>query len=80
MDGWFAEEELDDEEKLDDMPLVEGNEEVKEGKRLNILTQSKLLTRPLMLLAQINTRKNSYKFKNELDKYYIFCINTEKPP
>ena len=62
------------------MPLVEGDEEVKEGKRLNILTQSKLLTRPLTLLAQINTRKNSYKFKNELGKYYIFCINTEKPP
>ena len=62
------------------MPLVEGNEEVKEGKRLNILTQSKLLTRPLMLLAQIKARKNSYKFKNKLDKYYIFCINTKKSP
>ena len=62
------------------MPLVEGNEEVKEGKRLNILTQSKLLTRPLMLLAQIKARKNLYKFKNKLDKYYIFSINTKKSP
>ena len=45
------------------MPLLEGTEEVKEGKGLKILTPDKLLTRLLILLAQIKAGKNSYKLK-----------------
>ena len=40
------------------MPLLEGTEEVKEGKGLKILTPDKLLTRLLILLAQIEAGKN----------------------
>ena len=65
--GWFTEEELDDEEKLDELPPLEGNEEeVKEGKGLKILTPNKLLIRFPTLLAQIKTGSNSYKLKVEI--------------
>ena len=53
-DRWFTEEEkeLEDEEELHDLPPVEGDkEEVKEG--------NKLLTRLLILLAQIKAGNNS---------------------
>ena len=43
--------ELNDEEELDDIPPPEGAAEVKEGKRLEILTPKKLLTRFPMLMA-----------------------------
>ena len=49
------------------MPPLEGNEEeVKEGKGLEILTPKKLLTRLPILLAQIKAGNNSYKLKNEI--------------
>ena len=46
-------------------PPLEGDEEVKEGKRLKILTPNKLLTRFPILLAQIKAGNNSYELKNE---------------
>ena len=50
------------------MPPLEGDEEVKEGKGLKILTPNKLLTRLPILLAQIKPGNNSYKLKNEIRK------------
>ena len=58
----------DKEESVDlsEIPLTEGyKEEVKEEKGLKMLTPNKLLTRLPMLLAQINSRINSKKFKNK---------------
>ena len=53
----------DEEESVDlsDMPPLEGDEIVKEGKVLKISTPDKLLTRLPILLAQIKAEKNSYK-------------------
>ena len=53
----------DKEESVDlsDMPVLEGDEEIKQGKGLKILTPNKLLTRLPVLLAQINTGNNSNK-------------------
>ena len=48
------------------MPPLEGDEEVKEGKGLKIMTPNKLLTRFPILLAQTKTRNNSFKLKNEI--------------
>ena len=48
------------------MSPLEGDKEVKEGKRLKILTPNKLLTRLLILLAQIKAGNNSYKLENEI--------------
>ena len=56
-----------DDEDLPPMPPLEGDEEeVKEGKRLKILTPNKLLTRLLILLAQTKAGSNSHKLKNEI--------------
>ena len=62
------EESTDEEESLDlsDTPPLEGDEEVKEEKRLKILTPNKLLTRLPILLAQIKAGNNSYNLKNEI--------------
>ena len=47
--------------------MLEGDEEeVKEGKRLKILTPNKLLTRLPLLLAQIKVGNNSDKLKNKI--------------
>ena len=73
-DSWFENEESydttsrksDKEESIDlsDMPPLKGDkEEVKEGKGLKFLTPNKLLTRLLILLAQIKAGNNSYKLK-----------------
>ena len=43
------------------MPVVEGNEEVKERKGLKIVIQNKLLTRFPTVLAHIKGGENSYK-------------------
>ena len=43
-----------------------------------MLTLNKLLTRFSQLLAQIKAGDNSYKMKNESDKYYINCISIMK--
>ena len=48
------------------MPPLEGDKEVKEGKRLKVLTPNKLLTRLPLFLAQIKAGSNSYKLKNEI--------------
>ena len=61
----------DKEESVDlsDMPPLEGDEEqVKEGKRLKILTPNKLLTRFGTLLAQRKARNNSDKLKAKSGK------------
>ena len=72
----------DEEKFVDIQPVVQlevEKEEVKEGKRLKILTPNKLLTRLSVLLAQIKAGSNSYKLKTEIrHKYYIFCVNTIK--
>ena len=47
-------------------PLQSDEEEVKEGKQLEILIPNKLLTRLPILLEQIKARNNSYKLKNEI--------------
>ena len=63
---WSKNKESTDEEEsvyLSDMPPLEGDEEVKEGKGLKILTPNKLLTRLPILLAQIKAGNNSYKLK-----------------
>ena len=70
-DEWFIEEELDDEEELDGMAPPEGDEEVKEGKGLKILTPNKLLTRLPVLLAQIKAGNNSYKIKEIRQILYL---------
>ena len=78
------EESTDKEESIDlyDMPLLEGDEEVKEVKGLKILTPNKLLTRLSVLLAQIRAGINSYKLKNEIRQilYILYHHNkiTEK--
>ena len=48
------------------MSSLQGDKEVKEGKRLKMLTPNKLLTRFLTLLAQIKAGNNSYKLENEI--------------
>ena len=63
---WSKNKESTDEEEsvyLSDMPPLEGDEEVKEGKGLKILTPNKLLTRLPILLAQIKAGNNSYRLK-----------------
>ena len=71
------------------MPPLEGDEEVKEGKGLKVLTPNKLLTRRPILLAQIKARNTSYKLKKEIRQtlnllYHhnkitkIFCNNLIK--
>ena len=48
----------------DMLPLESDKEEVREGKVLKTLIQNELLTRLLILLAQIKAENNSYKLKN----------------
>ena len=77
---WYKEKSGDSTLKIDgeesyDLPLLESDEEVKEGKGLKVLTQSKLLTRFPVLLAQRILGKNSYKLKTKSDKSCIFCIS-----
>ena len=48
------------------MPPLESEEEVTKGKRLKFLTPNKLLTRLLILLAEIKSGNNSNKLKNEI--------------
>ena len=59
------------------MPPLEGAEEVTEWSRLKMLTPNKLLTRLLVLLAQIKAWNNSYKLKNEIKEilYLLFQPN-----
>ena len=59
------------------MPQLDGDEEVKEGIGLKILTPNKLLTRLPILLAQIKAGNNSYKLKNEITQilYLLYQYN-----
>ena len=59
-------EESSHKEELDMPPLEDDDEEVKEGKRLKILTANKLLTRLQILLTQLKAGNSSYKLKNEI--------------
>ena len=45
---------------------------------LKTLTPNKLLTRHLILLAQIKAGNNSCKLKMNSDKYNVFCISIIK--
>ena len=58
------------------LPL-EDDEEVKEGKRLKILTRNKLLTPYLVLLAQIKVGNNSYKLKNEIRQILLSFVSAK---
>ena len=59
-DGWYEEGDISV------MPRLEGEEEVKKGKGIKILTKNKLLTRIPVLLAQINAGNKSFKLRNEI--------------
>ena len=59
-------------------PLESDGEEVKEIKRLKILTPNKLLTRLPILLAQIEVGNNSYKLKNEVRQILYFLYRHNK--
>ena len=75
--GWFTKKEnkLDDEEELDDLSRLEGDEEeVKEGKELKNLTPNKLLTRLPILLAQIKAGNNSYKLNNKIRQILLYLL------
>ena len=54
-------------------PLKGGEEEVKEGKIIKILTLNKLLTRIPSLLTQIKAGNNLYNFQNKI-RYYVLNI------
>ena len=71
-DIWFENKRSDDTTKSDaestnspPVPALEGGEEVKEGKRLKILTPKTLIRIPV-LLVQIKAGNNSFKLKNEI--------------
>ena len=51
---------------LSDMSSLEGDEEVKEGTGLKVLTSNKLLTTFSILLAKIKAGNNPNKLKNEM--------------
>ena len=64
-----------------DMPPLKGDEEeMKEGRRLTILTPNKLLTRLPILLAQIKVANNSYKLKNKIRKMCFLLYQNNKFP
>ena len=73
--------EVGEKEKVDDvlsMPPLEGDEEVKEGKALKILTQNKVLTRLLVLLVQIKVGNNSYKLINKIRQILYLSYHHNK--
>ena len=69
----------DKEESVDlsDIPPLEGDKKVTERKGLNILTQNKLSTKRVILLAQIKSGKNSFKSRNEIKQilYLLYPHN-----
>ena len=65
-------------QKLGNLPPLESDEdEVKEGKKIKILTPNKLLTRLPILQAQIKAGNNLYKLQNKTRKiaYLRYQIN-----
>ena len=82
-DIWFENKRSDDTTKSDaestnspPVPALEGGEEVKEGKRLKILTPKTLIRIPV-LLVQIKAGNNSFKLKNEIRRipYLLYQHN-----
>ena len=65
-DGWCENEELFDTRKTDEKSTDLPPMPPLERKGLKILTRNKLLTRLLILLAQIKQGNNSNKLKNEI--------------
>ena len=59
------------------LPLQGNEEEVKEGKRLKILTRNKLLTKLPISLAQVKAENNSCKLKNRIRQilYLLYQYN-----
>ena len=53
-------------ENVPPMPLLKGDEELKQGTRIKILNPKKLLTRLPVLLAQLKAGNNSFKLENEI--------------
>ena len=86
-DIWFENEESTDRTRksykeeskhLYGMPLVEGDEEVNEGKGLKILTPNRLLLTKLpILLEQIKAGNNSNKLTNKIGQilYLLYQHN-----
>ena len=58
------------------MPAIEGDEEVKEGKGLTILTPNKLWTRLLVLLSQVKAGNNFTRIKKWNQKNTISFVST----
>ena len=85
-DVWLESEESPNTTKTDEkstdlppmLPLEGDDEEVKEGKRLKILTPKKFLTRLPVLLAQIKARNNSYKLKSEFKQILYLLYQQNK--
>ena len=63
-----------DDEDLSGMPLLNGNEEIKEEKELKIMTPNKLLIRLSILLTQIKAETKSYKLKKE-GRQMLYVLN-----
>ena len=63
-----------DDEDLSGMPLLKGNEEIKEEKELKIMTPNKLLIRLSILLTQIKAETKSYKLKKE-GRQMLYVLN-----
>ena len=63
-----------DDEDLSGMPLLKGNEEMKEEKELKIMTPNKLLVRLSILLTQIKAETKSYKLKKE-SRQMLYVLN-----
>ena len=68
-----------DDQGLSDMSPIEGDEEeINERKGLKILTLNKLLARLPIFLAQMNSRNNSDKLKNETKKTSYLLYQHDK--
>ena len=63
-----------DDEDLSGMPLLKGNEEMKEEKELKTMTPNKLLVRLSILLTQIKAETKSYKLKKE-SRQMLYVLN-----
>ena len=63
---------------IPDMPPLQGDEEVTEGKGLKILIPNKFLTRLPILLAQIKAGNNSYKLKNGIRQILYLSFQHNK--
>ena len=68
-------DEFDKESRdISNIPVLERDKKVKEGKGLKMLTQNKLLTRLPILLAQTKTDNYLDKLKNEIRQIlYLLC-------